>query len=92
MNESSTINSFHAIEAVRRLEAAGMPRGHAEALVVCMREAIKASQGGLTTSSQVDVRFAQVNTRFAELEVQFHRKLYFLLGATATLLTVLKLL
>ena len=55
---------FDTLAATRDLEAAGIERRHAEAVVTVVR----ASRAGLATKTDLDNLEARVNGRFAELE------------------------
>ena len=57
---------FDTLAATRDLEAAGIERRHAEAVVAVVR----ASRAGLATKADLDNLEARVNGRFAELEAR----------------------
>ena len=57
---------FDTLAATRDLEAAGIERRHAEAVVAVVR----ASRTGLATKADLDNLEARVNGRFAELEAR----------------------
>ena len=80
---------FDTLAATRDLEAAGVERRHAEAVVTVVR----ASRAGLATKTDLDNLEARMNTRFAELEARMLKAaISIVLAQTALTFGLLKLL
>ena len=80
---------FDTLAATRDLEAAGIERRHAEAVVTVVR----ASRAGLATKTDLDNLEARVNGRFAELEARMLKAaISIVLAQTALTFGLLKLL
>ena len=79
---------FDTLAATRDLEAAGVERRHAEAVVTVVR----ASRAGLATKTDLDNLEARMNTRFAELEARMLKAaISIVLAQTALTFGLLKL-
>ena len=70
MTVADTPAGFDTLAATRDLEAAGVERRHAEAVVTVVR----ASRAGLATKADLDNLEARVNGRFAEFEARMDRR------------------
>ena len=82
-------DGFDTLAATRDLEAAGVERRHAEAVVTVVR----ASRAGLATKTDLDNLEARMNTRFAELEARMLKAaISIVLAQTALTFGLLKLL
>ena len=83
-------DSFEAIAATRRLKAAGMSQPQAEAVVLCLEEAMHAFRSGLATKQDLAEFRSDVAIRFAEFEGRFQRTLRIhtavILGALGSML------
>ncbi len=65
---------FDSLEAARELEAAGVERNHAAAVVKTVVAATEAGRGGLATKADIaelKVDFAKLEAKFAVLETKF---------------------
>ena len=65
---------FDSLEAARELEAAGVERSHAAAVVKTVVAATEAGRGGLATKADIaelKVDFAKLEAKFAVLETRF---------------------
>ena len=81
-------DGFDVLAATRVLEAAGVERRHAEAVVTVVR----ASRAGLATKTDLDNLEARMNMRFVELEGRmFKAAISIVLAQTALTVGLLKL-